>query len=266
MEATKERAHTIRQERPENIRGTSAEIWEAHHNAKTAAQFQKHLTNCAKVMGKQGLALAVVSEGDQPLTPNIARGSFVVVDQKGYVYELNQKTTGRSAEGAQQFMRASLDPAKFASVTAVRSLQISKMQQIRATEALTRNDRSIAWGRGERPTTVRSVASGAKFGAKRVVAQTKATIAPVKVLKAPAQSIGNILGGLFSALVPDPPKTPKQIAYIEKKAEQNEIQWSKFVYDTDHDRAIASQQDQARYRQQEADNWKKDRDRDGRDR
>ena len=88
----------------------------------------------------------------------------------------------------------------------------------------------------------------------------------MKVLKAPAQSIGNILGGLFSALVPDPPKTPEQIAYIEKKSEQTEIQWSKFVYDTDHDRATASQQEQARYRQQEADNWKKDRERDGRDR
>lgn len=98
------------------------------------------------------------------------------------------------------------------------------------------------------------------------MAQTKATITPVNVLKRPAESIGKMLSGLFSALVPDPPKTPEQIANIEKKAEQNEIQWSKFVYDSDHERAIASQQEQARYRQQEADNWKKGRDRDGRDR
>jgi hypothetical protein len=256
VEATKQRSHAIRQDMPEQIRGTAVEIWEAHHNAKTAAQFQKNLTSYAKVLGKQGLALAVVGEGDHALAPNVARGSFVVINQKGYVYELNQKTTGRSVEGAQQFMRATLDPKNFASVTTVRAAQITQMQQIRAKEAMARSNRSISWGR----------AGGQIQRGKTGHAADYLKAAPGKALNGAVRGLGGLLGGLFSALVPDAPKTPEQIAHLEAKAEKREIDWSKFVYDTDHERAIASQQEQARYRQQEAENWKKDRDRDGRDR
>jgi hypothetical protein len=87
---------------------------------------------------------------------------------------------------------------------------------------------------------------------------------PLPITNVPGRA-ANVVGrgafklaeAIFSLLVPDPPKTPAQLAKIADQKERAEIDWSKYLYNTEHERAMAHQQEQIRQQEKDRENWQK---------
>jgi hypothetical protein len=225
---------------PESMRGPSAEIWTAYKRSDNARSF-------VRALEERDIAVAVVTREDvtnsqidrfyatslTPVTPpKLREGDFVAVAGNGRVYNLNQRTTGESAERIQKFM-ATLDRKEFQGVYAALN-NVQERAALRDIERQAFRDLSAGKLKPEidpRPT--------GRLGRKMRSNDDNAMKSPAAAGKKAARSLGKVLdavGGAVESLFA-PTLTPAQIREGEIAKDQREaegkaaIDFSKFTSD-----------------------------------
>jgi hypothetical protein len=160
-------------------------------------------------------------------------GTYVVINERGYLYHINQRTTGLYPAEVQSFL-ASMDKKPVQSVTAAREVQTQRREAetLKKAQNITSNHRQ----------------------------QSKATD-PGKVINRGIRQGLSIIGGGINAFArafeslfaPPAPKTGAQIEeehrLNENAAAQAERAQGKAAYNAEHDSITAKQQDQIRQQQ-----------------
>ena len=189
-----------------NLRGVALEIWRSYNSSRDADSFQKSLD-------KSGFYLSRASEDDVRHShtykfvaerfgkyyPILREGEYVVLDERGHGYRLNDRTTSADFRSIQEFM-APLDPAPVKSLWETR--RIIEERRIE----------NIDHGNDSDPAS-RELRTTLKHGAR--ILDTTATRAK-KAMRAPGKVMefaGSAIEGFFA-----PTLTPAQKREAERAA------------------------------------------------
>lgn len=243
----------------------------------------------AEALEEKGIRLASVSKDDAERSageaaaaqqagrymPALREGEFVAVNRYGDVYRFNQRNTGDDPRSVQRH----LAKGELKGVQSLDAVQQIVRTEIAAREAQRQKRRDeIEAGRMERasnpgkiPQTKERIAEVAGRAAVGVVKElgkmpilgareiVRDIAKPAKPVRSLAKGLGkalDALGGLLESLAAPPqPLTREQVKEEQRRsdaaAKDNEIEWSKYLYDNDAERIAAYQQEQERQRQTE---------------
>ena len=177
-------------------------------------------------------------------------GAYVVIDERGNLHQINQRTTGLYPAEVQKFL-APMDAKPVQSVTAAREIVADRQQQRRDTAETSRLERAL--------NIKASARAAAKDSSPRVGAVLNRGI---------RQGLSIIGGGLNVAVKAleslFAPPAPKTRAVIEEEhrlhdnaAAQSERAESKAVYEDDHASVTAKRQDEQRQQQIAAEQYER---------
>jgi hypothetical protein len=260
---------TERDRAPDHVRGTSAEIWTAFKRSDNARAF-------VAALQERNITVAIVTRQDvinsqidryyatdvRPApTPELREGSFVAVTENGQVYNLNQRTTGASAERVQKFM-ALLDRKEFQGVYDV----LGAIQERAALHDIERQAfRDLKAGSFKRPKDFHPTGrEGREFGNDAIDLDN--VKGPAAISKGAARSLGKVFdvaANAFESLLA-PKLTPKQkwegqVAKLRREAEaDHSVDFSRYTAEMAQQRRIEQEREAERQRQNHP-----ERDRDG---
>jgi len=278
-DAAREAAYDHRpQDAPDHLRGTSAEIWLAYHRSDNAKAF-------AAALDEKGIALAVVTkdEAERSRTdaaaakeqgkyaPVYRENEIVAVDDRAYVYRLNDRTTGSAFGDMQRYLRT-LDRSPLQGITGTRQMMQDRaaergaaVQVFAALNPVTRAERST----GGSGSLTRGVLADAAKITNTIASKPRLVKAPLRILGKTLDSAAKAAEGIVSMFDPGPPKTRAELEIIAEERERHGRAAAKEAaaaqhwqaYTDEYEQIAAKHEEQAREAQQRDDQYKRQRER-----
>jgi hypothetical protein len=257
------------QDAPEQLRGTSAEIWLAFHRSDNVKAF-------AAALDDKGIAHAVVTKDEDERSRTDAaeakeKGSYapiyreheiVAIDDRAFVYRLNERTTGSSFGNLQSHLRM-LDRSTWQGIDGTRQMMHDRAAEYDAAAKV-----FAALNPVTRPEKAPKVGSVTKDAVRLGLAATrgvKSGISKGLGLAGGAAGMVNVVADALSSLfAPSSPPTPAQIdenerlAHVAGKDAAAAHDWRE--YTDRYEQVAAKQEEQARLKDIERQQYERLRD------
>ena len=269
-DAARETAYDHRpQDAPDHLRGTAAEIWLAYHRSDNAKAF-------AAALDEKGIALAVVTKDEAERSRTDAaeakeKGSYapvyreneiVAVDDRAYVYRLNERTTGSAFGDMQRYLRT-LDRSTFQGIDGTRQMMHDRAAEREAAGQVFAALNPVK--RAERAVNVKGRSVSKEDTRPGLVAKRGIK----KGVSLGAGIVNTAVDAISSLFAPPIPLTRQQ---LEIQIEESERighavareaaaahHWQ--AYTDEHEQIAARHEGQAREAQQRDDDYKRQRER-----